>query len=259
MARCVRGNASMLAGPTLTTTYAADGAAVPTVVPDRSAANRFPAALPQLEAILRPYVFAADRPPSALLFPSHTPPAVPNSRGDRGCSPPNGAVTAWSHAPHDDAMRLALLLLLLAACSTEPVSRGEALNACDVARPAYGNSLAACLVVLEKWKASDALTANDWHGREAALDTAHNAHALRAYLARSRQTLSVLLHVDSGWIERRLHWDSTVAAVFDSMEHATVATGIRRRANRLACYRPYDVDLQHVPSSWIVGCDSINP
>jgi hypothetical protein len=171
-------------------------------------------------------------------------------------------------------MRLTLLLLL-AACATEHidrtehVDRGEALSACDVARPAYGNSLAACLVVLERWTASDALTANDWHRQEAALDTAHNVHALRAYLASSRQTLSVLLHVDSGWIERRLRWDSTLVSEFDSMEHAVdrqVAAESRAEAartrHREACYARGLADTTTLvwrEHRLIEHCDSLNP
>ncbi len=127
--------------------------------------------------------------------------------------------------------RLSLpVILLLSACTRAP-AKDIAVETCEVAKPAFGNDLASCLIVWGRWPPRDASVAGDWYRRTAAFfsQSRFDSHAIRAYLADSRASLASA-GIDSTWIARRLKAESTSAALFDSLARAAVDSSARASA-----------------------------
>jgi len=83
------------------------------------------------------------------------------------------------------------VIVLLSACARAP-AKDVAVETCEVAKPAFGNDLASCLIVWGKWRSQDASVAGDWYRRTTAFfsQSRFDLHAIRAYLAESRASLA---------------------------------------------------------------------
>ncbi len=117
--------------------------------------------------------------------------------------------------------------------------KGSEVEACEVAKPAYGNDLASCLVVFAHWAPAPASEVGAWYQRRTAFfaGDSFGRSVTRRYLSASRSQLASA-PVDSMWLARRLKADSTSAALFDSIGRAAEA-GAAAMATRDQEYRAW--------------------